>query len=1010
MYSKLFSLIFAISLWALKAAAQVPAFKMTQPQYELEYIPFNNKNDLGLFEDVNEDNDGNLWISSTKGLNFFDGMQIISYKSGSNPFSLLSGAKMGWLYYLKKDRKGNFWIQEGEKRNFYFDIQRRKITSIVDERTDTADRAYISYLDDNDVLYISFTNNKNKTFTICSKVDNQSLKKIYETSYDIRGFFTYKFSCNNHWLVYKDVVKRISADGTKEKTYNIPGGLSFHQNDDRKNLFLISSKEDALYKWNPVTDSIELFAHLPASVLQKNINGYYVMGDNIYLASNRYCFIINRKDNSVQDLSPVFFEVIKKETPSGPGINFIKFFLKSDSSLLLCTQSFIYRFKKKMPAADMFKETVESKAIQISYRQLAQDDKKNIYASYYTGIAKKTNGAKKFIPLSTQQYINGYLISTYSLNFWKRYLLWNNVKIDAATGRHSYIFGDKFSGHTTQYLHHDTLWLFPWGSNELYCYQLTTDKLTVFSIDSKLTGIGYLSGINTMEADASEKQLWIATSDNGLAALTKDAKLIKQYSSNQLGTETNYITSLFIQNKTLWFGCTEGLGALNTETGKTIIYRNPSIAGNGLVQNRGVFSIQQDSLANFYLGSSNGLLYFNTKEKEFYNLPEGHPLSNVEFNRPSVLRADDGRYYFGSIDGLFSFLPAQLEFTRASNKLKPLQLNSISIFSNSQNQFRYVTQDLHDLKSLTLERDDNNIELNFSVPEFYKKVYYSYRVHGLGNQWTDYKYDNKIVLYGLLPGSYTLEVKASTALTDENAVYFSMPILMHQVWYKKWWVISLFVLLALSLIVFAVRYRYNEKLTRQKSLASLRSKISSDLHDDVGTILSGLAMQSQMLTYSAKEEQKESLLEISSMSRDAMERMRDTVWAMDSRKDKYENLIDRMRDFAEKNLAMKKITHEFIMADIDTKRFINPEKRQAIYLIFKEAITNIIKHCNGNHVMIKFFALKNGLQLTIQDNGDCTETFKSDGLGLSNMKMRAEKIGGTLTAKFDEGFRVELIV
>ena len=53
------------------------------------------------------------------------------------------------------------------------------------------------------------------------------------------------------------------------------------------------------------------------------------------------------------------------------------------------------------------------------------------------------------------------------------------------------------------------------------------------------------------------------------------------------------------------------------------------------------------------------------------------------------------------------------------------------------------------------------------------------------------------------------------------------------------------------------------------------------------------------------------MLELSEMSREAMERMRDTVWAIDARKDKYENLIDRMRDFAEKNLERKNITHTF---------------------------------------------------------------------------------------------------
>ncbi|WP_298354575.1 sensor histidine kinase [Runella sp.] len=185
--------------------------------------------------------------------------------------------------------------------------------------------------------------------------------------------------------------------------------------------------------------------------------------------------------------------------------------------------------------------------------------------------------------------------------------------------------------------------------------------------------------------------------------------------------------------------------------------------------------------------------------------------------------------------------------------------------------------------------------------------------------------------------------------------------------------------------------------------------MSSDLHDDVGTILSGLAMQSQMLAFSAKEEQKDSLLEISSMSHDAMERMRDTVWAIDSHKDKYENLIDRMRDFADRNLNRKQISHEFKVEVEDGKKFIDPQKRQNIYLIFKEAIVNIVKHSDATHVNIVFSEQRNRLHLVIHDNGSQLQTpTSSDGLGLSNMQMRATQLGGRLMANYEEGFKVEL--
>ena len=992
--------------------AQPPAPKPIPPQYELENIKLNNKEDIGLFFDINDDSRGNLWLSGNKGLHVFDGNHIISYTSGKKQYSLLPDSALRVLHYIEKETNDRFIIQEERKRILQFDTRLRKVTGIIDEKKDTADEMYLCKIGSNDILYTLILNNKSNIIFLFEKKQNQPARFLYKTVYNMRNGFTYRLTANHNWLIYQDVVKRISLDGKEEKEYILPGGIAYSSNinDNRDEFYIINGRQDAVYKWNSVKDTMELFSALPAAVIKNTFGGFYVWGNNIYLGSNRFCYIINRQDNTYQDLSPDFLALVKRETAVNMSTNFFKFFMKQDSTLLLCTQSCIFRFKKKVPPRALFTETVEGVPQPLSCRALTEDDNKNIYASYYTGISKKAAGSKKFIQLPTQQYIKGPLLSTYSLNYYKGYLLWNNVKIDLSSGRHTYMFDENFSGHTAQYLNHDTVWLFKWGTNELHCYDLLKDKLTSFSIDKNLTGISYLSGINDITEGSSANSLWIATSDDGLALITKEGKLLKKYSASELGISDNYITCLQMQNNNLWFGSKEGLGVLNIAANKITLYKNPLITANNVMQNRSVFSIITDSLGNFYLGTGGGLVYFNIKDDEFYNLPEGHPLSNIEFNRASFLKASDGRFYFGSIDGLYSFLPSQLEFIKSSNKLQPIQLVSVAVFSNSQNQFRYISQNLDSLTKLQLEPGDNNIELIFSLPEFTKKVYYSYRIKGQANQWTEYKPDNKILLYGLLPGSYTLEVKASTTLNDENAVYFSLPVTMQQVWYKKSWVVILFFVAAIGFITTFLRYRYSEKLKRQKSLAALRTKISSDLHDDVGSILSGLAMQSQMLTYSANEEQRESLLEISGMSRDAMERMRDTVWAMDNRKDKLENLIDRMRDFAEKSFSLKKITHQFVIDITDSKKFIDPEKRQQVYLIFKEAVTNIIKHSNGTHVQINFTESKNNLKLVIHDNGTAKTSGNSDGLGISNMKMRAEKIGGMLTAKYENGFVVELDV
>lgn len=222
------------------------------------------------------------------------------------------------------------------------------------------------------------------------------------------------------------------------------------------------------------------------------------------------------------------------------------------------------------------------------------------------------------------------------------------------------------------------------------------------------------------------------------------------------------------------------------------------------------------------------------------------------------------------------------------------------------------------------------------------------------------------------------------------------------------WVRLLMLCGIVTIVVLVMRWRYREKLRKQQELANLRLKISMDLHDDVGSILSGLAVQSEMLSYTSTGNSKKALNNISSMSRKAMETMRDIIWAMDNRKDKYENLVDRMKAFAEKNLYARDITHVFVLEGIVGERVIAPEKRQAIYLIFKEALSNIIRHSDAKNVVIKLIRQKQVLYMSIHDDGTSPVKISSAGMGTDNMKLRAEKIGADFSISWEDGYMVQL--
>ena len=192
-------------------------------------------------------------------------------------------------------------------------------------------------------------------------------------------------------------------------------------------------------------------------------------------------------------------------------------------------------------------------------------------------------------------------------------------------------------------------------------------------------------------------------------------------------------------------------------------------------------------------------------------------------------------------------------------------------------------------------------------------------------------------------------------------------------------------------------FLYRNYLTRQQlKLQTLRNKIASDLHDDVGSTLSSISIFSQMAHQQSKETIP--LLEsIGESSRKMLDAMADIVWTINPENDQFEKIISRMKNFAYEILGAKKIDFEFVADDEVTNMKLPMEVRKNLYLIFKEATNNMVKYAEASKAMFAINGGKNDLTMMIRDNGRGFDANKSsEGNGLKNMKKRAEEIGGQL--------------
>ena len=200
------------------------------------------------------------------------------------------------------------------------------------------------------------------------------------------------------------------------------------------------------------------------------------------------------------------------------------------------------------------------------------------------------------------------------------------------------------------------------------------------------------------------------------------------------------------------------------------------------------------------------------------------------------------------------------------------------------------------------------------------------------------------------------------------------------------------------IILTAILIYYRIKQKQLLRMQHLRTSISSDLHDEVGSLLSGVTMQTQMLEVIPDEKRSDFIKEIGENTKRAVTTMRDLVWSIDSRRDKIEDLKDKISDTCHQLLEPAGFQYSIDLDDqSDRIKKINPKSKKEIYLIAKEAIHNIARHSTGDQVNIRLIENKNDLQLTIEDNGTKSTKNKSTaGQGLDNMQYRAKEINGSV--------------
>lgn len=218
-------------------------------------------------------------------------------------------------------------------------------------------------------------------------------------------------------------------------------------------------------------------------------------------------------------------------------------------------------------------------------------------------------------------------------------------------------------------------------------------------------------------------------------------------------------------------------------------------------------------------------------------------------------------------------------------------------------------------------------------------------------------------------------------------------------------------------LIYKTKMLQNEKMKleveQQVRLYQQRMRISSDLHDEIGATLSGIALYTQLTKTQIQshkaEEVEQSLDRMQQSATEMVHKLSDIVWAVNPAKDSLQELWQKLDDYAREIAAAKniKVQNELDLSFSEIK--LSMDERKNIYLLLKEGINNAIKYSNCDLLKLGICRTNDQLTFFVSDNGKGFNVNTAQkGNGLLFMNHRAKELNAQLLLESAPNIGTEL--
>jgi signal transduction histidine kinase/ligand-binding sensor domain-containing protein len=470
------------------------------------------------------------------------------------------------------------------------------------------------------------------------------------------------------------------------------------------------------------------------------------------------------------------------------------------------------------------------------------------------------------------------------------------------------------------------------------------------------------------------------------------------------GLPETRVRALFVDSQgSLWIGLRYGgVSMTKNPTADHPTFVNFSTR-TGLASDS-VQSVTEDNFGRIYIGTGRGLDQLDpaTGRIRHFTTADGLAGTWVRY----CMKDSGGNIWIATMTGL-SRLNPQAE---RANSPPPVYLSRIHIAGED---LLLPETGAVKLPELELAASRNNLLIEYVGLSFAGEgaLQYQYQLEGVDPDWSAPTEQRSVNYARLAPGLYRFKVRAiapsgSASVTPAVIQFRILP----PIW-QRWW----FLLLALTAAALAGYVFYRYRVTQLLELERVRTRIATDLHDDIGSNLSRIAILSEVVSHQVKHDGpqvREPLAKIAGTSRELVDSMSDIVWAINPAKDQLSDLTQRMRRFASDILTARNIEFRFRAPSVEEYLKVGADIRRQVFLIFKEAVNNLVRHSACTRVDLELRIDGRHLLLTLKDNGKGFDpALLAEGHGLMSMRARAESINGRfeISSGNGDGTTVSLI-